>query len=516
MKLRATARLLLLALASHGVNAAPLPAGVKGALDNEHLGLADAAAFRLGTDPCAGCTTLRPALWYFEKETVALPGQGQAGAGFSPGQDRVADVQRWAARARTQPLAQPSVAWIGAPLILENGRIAPDGKHVTTAQGAQLDLTLAPRLATNLSYANIDTMRFFGQRPVRMRGAIDPGTGAFVARAVWPLDFNLDSAKAGPVATVLTGDLASFVHAPAGHATRPETRVLWERDPNGTRRWEGKPVLGIVLDGAQGDDDESLGGHFAVTTGRFGARGEWADWMVNNFYNLDSVSEKGIIAASVPMDSYLMDLNSGQQYYRPSYMLVAVLRDARTAAAYQGAAQRTLNHFYRHDFAYHHARANCTGISIDIFRALGWHVPNRGPSAPVKAIGAYAYVAATDRSFASGRKIYDYLTEEQTRLYPAVAFDVAGQDLLRLVGALPAGPAGQRILTEYERQLKSDIEALVLVRIAQVPSSRAAGSAPVFSFDEYRSRVPKDQARWKIVPVAPRPFPAALREASAR
>jgi hypothetical protein len=39
------------------------------------------------------------------------------------------------------------------------------------------------------------------------------------------------------------------------------------------------------------------------------------------------------------------------------------------------------------------------------------------------------------------------------------------------------------------------------------------GSAPVFSFDEFRSRVPADQADWKIVPVSARPFPDALRDA---
>ena len=36
------------------------------------------------------------------------------------------------------------------------------------------------------------------------------------------------------------------------------------------------------------------------------------------------------------------------------------------------------------------------------------------------------------------------------------------------------------------------------------------GAAPVFSFDEFRSRVPDNQADWKIVPVGERPFPAAL------
>jgi hypothetical protein len=207
------------------------------------------------------------------------------------------------------------------------------------------------------------------------------------------------------------------------------------------------------------------------------------------------------------MDNYLMDLNSGQQYYRPSTMLVAVLNDGRTAVAYQGGVQRVFNHFYRHDFRYRHAAANCTGISVDVFEALGWHIPKRGPTAPLTSLGAYAYVAGKDMSLAGGRKIYDYLNEEQTRLLPAVAFDAIGQDLLRIVGADGAAP---RALSAYEQQLKNDVEAILLVRIPQIPSSRAMGAAPVFSFDEFRSRVPDNQADWKIVPVGARPFPAAL------
>ena len=110
-------------------------------------------------------------------------------------------------------------------------------------------------------------------------------------------------------------------------------------------------------------------------------------------------------------------------------------------------------------------------------------------------------------SLKEGRKAYDYLSEEQTRLYPAVAFDAAGQDLLQLVGGTPG-----RTLTPFEQQLRSDVEALILVRIPQIPSSRAFGSAPVFSYDEFMARTPADHADWKIVPVEPRPFPASLRD----
>ena len=144
-----------------------------------------------------------------------------------------------------------------------------------------------------------------------------------------------------------------------------------------------------------------------------------------------------------------------------------------------------------------------------MFKALGWNIPERGPTSRLKALGAYAYLSVKDRSLASGRRIYDYLTEEQIRLYPAVAFDAAGQDLMRLVGAAP-GLA--RTPSSFEKQLQSDVEAIVLVRIPQIPSSRVMGSNPVFSFDEFMARTPPDQKDWKIVPTGPRPFPAELRE----
>jgi hypothetical protein len=114
-------------------------------------------------------------------------------------------------------------------------------------------------------------------------------------------------------------------------------------------------------------------------------------------------------------------------------------------------------------------------------------------------------------SLSSGRKIYDYLTEEQVRLYPAVAFEAAGNDLMQLVGAA-AGP--KRELSAFEKQLQGDVEAIMLVRIPQVPSSRAMGSNPVFSFDEFMKRTPPNRADWKIVPAGPRPFPAELRDSS--
>jgi len=505
----ATAALATFACAADATTIAS-PAGIKGALESESIGLLPAGSMRLVTGKCAACTVPEQGLWYFENELIAVPGEGAPVSGFTQGADRKSDVHKWAAASGSGKLVYPSLVWIGAPSILEGAVMLPGGRQARTADGGVLAIGLVPKLATNLSYADEKTAVFFAGREVRLRGAIDSAgpKGAFVARTIWPGDFAFEPVTLQSQPLRIPGDLGAFVREAGKEPRGIETRLLWERHPGQGRDWKRKPVLGFVLNGAQGDDDESLGGHFAVATGRIGDRGEWSNWAVNNFYNLDSFSEKGIVAATLPMDNYLMDLNSGQQYYRPSWMLVAVLNHERTAAAFQGGVQRVMNKLYRHDFQYRHASANCAGISLDVFDSLGWKIPGRGPTAPLKSLAAYAYVSATDGTLQGGRKIYDYLNEERIRLLPAVAFEAAGEDLLRIVGATGT----QRSLTAYERQLRSDVDAVFLVRIPQVPSSRAAGSAPVFSFDEFRARVPADQAEWKIVPVAARPFPAALRD----
>ena len=91
-----------------------------------------------------------------------------------------------------------------------------------------------------------------------------------------------------------------------------------------------------------------------------GGPGAINDWITNNFYTLDAESEKGIIAAMLPLDNYLADLNSGQAWYRPSYLIVAVLKRERVASQVQGALERTYNQFYRHQLLYDHATMNCT------------------------------------------------------------------------------------------------------------------------------------------------------------
>jgi hypothetical protein len=506
----AIAASLLSPVTSYAQNAS----GIKDALFQERIGLLDADRLKLTTGKCTDCASSPQSLWFFQNDIIAAPTSLAMVAGVSPKLDRRADVKAWATTPAAARLAYPAVTWIGAPQIMHGATLAPDGKQITGADGVHYDFALTPKIATNLSYANEATTAYLSRRQLRVRGALETKDGkqTFVARTVWPADYAIDTARLAPYPLARRQDLKLYVQDPStvkdGAVT---TRLIWERTPGAGRASAGKPVMGIMLNGAQGDDDESLAGHFGIATGYMGQHGEWADWAMNNIYSLDSYSEKGIIAATVPMDNYLTDLNSGQQFYRPSYMLVAVLKNARTAVAYQGGIQRSMNHFYRHDFVYGQSSGNCAGVSIDVLRDLGWHIPEEGPTSRIKAVAAYAYVAATDGSLKSGRGMYDNLNEETTRLLPAVAFEAAGWDLLELVGA---APSKGRELTAYEQQLKEDVEAIMLVKIAQIPSSRVWGSSPVFSFDEYMQRTPSDRADWKIVPVAPRPFPQALRDSS--
>ena len=69
-----------------------------------------------------------------------------------------------------------------------------------------------------------------------------------------------------------------------------------------------------------------------------------------------------------------------------------------------------------------------------------------------------------------------------------------------------------RDLTTFESMLAEDIEALVWLRVPQLPSRRAWGDFAVVTTREYAARLPADRTQAKIIPVPPRPFPAQLRD----
>ena len=471
------------------------------------LGPYGAAAFRLATGATAGDGLIPAARNLFESETIAVPVAGPFAA-YARATDPFEDLAAWAASPGA--LTLPPMVWIAAPERRTGVRIAADGRTFEES-GRRAPLALVPKIALNRSWVDASTFAWLSGRTVTMRGESDPA-GAFVARTLWPEDWRLDSA-ARPVAATQSRTPKLAIRgltrsAPRGGAGSPcETHPVWERQ-SGNRDWAGRPVLAFVLNGAQGDDDEAWGGHFALATGRLPADGRLSDLLVANFYTLDLESEKGILPAPVPLDNYLADLNSGQAWYRPSYVMLAILADERAPALVQGALNRLYLQFWRHQLEYRHATMNCAAISVDALRALGWGLPPRRPSGALRAWLSIPVKVFTDGSVAAAATAYEYLTEERTRLMPAAAFEEAVFGLLHLArhGAGPADGLLAKLLAQ-------DLVALAGVRLPQIPSSRRLGTWAAANPREYLNALPRDPAQVQVVPVPPRPFPAALRDA---
>lgn len=490
-------------LSASGAKAENLEPGSLGVF----YGLFPADQFLITNGHCADCAVPPQALWYFRDETIALAKKGLPVAGFARDLSLQDDLAAWARGTRPGDLAAlPPLLWLAAPAFIRDAQLSADGQSITTGDG-DLALQLVPKLPLNGSYFDASSVAYFHGQPLKLRGVHQNNT--FIARTFWPQHFRLPALPARVVLPAEPAALRQWIRRqPEGGAQQAfAVESAWQR-PGSNRPHAGQALVGLMLNGAQGDDDEAHAGHFALITGRIGAQGAIDDWLVNNFYTLDSESEKGIIAAPVPLDNYLGDLNSGQAWYRPSYMLVATLKNERTAVHLQSALGRVYNQFYRHQFAYQHARTNCTGISVTTVRAIGWQVPVRGAESWLKAIFSLPWMALKEKSLGKGKATFDYLTEDQTRLYPAAAFEEMGADLLKLV----SGESG-RNLSQFERLLAEDVEEILLIRVPQLPSSRAWGDFPIENSVEYLARVPQDPAQQKIIPVPPRPFPDELRDA---
>lgn len=449
------------------------------------LGLFDARQFRPAVGGCTACGVPAAAFWWFRDELVAVPAPrsvlGTEGA--------------------AEPPAAPALLWLGAPEVVEHARLSADARSLTVGSET-IPFAVAPKIATSTAYVDASTARFFAARPIRVRGATAAvgGRPVFVARTIWPEDARLELDRL-PLEPLTPNELLGTLIEAQIDATRDAfpARLLFERDPGGRRRWAGRPVLAFVLSGAQADDDGSLSGHLAAATGVIGPHGEWHHWLATNFYPLADRNAKGILPATLPIDNYLFDLNSGQLYYRPAYMLVAVLSRERAALAVHESLQRTMLALYCGRVEFNRASFNSTAMTIDALRGLGWRIPRTGPTSRLAGIAAAPFAALVGRKFRTGRDLYAALSEERTRLLPRVAFEVAGHDLLYLAAG---GGREDEGLTPFERMLAEDVEAIVFVRLPQVPSARRYGTYPVRSLLAYGARLLSDPAPYEAAPDA--------------
>ncbi|HEX4886113.1 MAG TPA: hypothetical protein VFX05_18365 [Casimicrobiaceae bacterium] len=474
-----------------------------GAAPDARFGLDDAAAFRLVDGGDAAGAAGAQAAWYFAGRLVAVPVDGAAG--FAHETRPMHDVRRWSDAHVRAPRERPPLVWLDDALRVRRARLAPDAASFTAA-GHSGPLRFVAKLATNSAWFDQRSAAFFAARDVALRGCADDGT--FVASALWPEDWTLGPqpppAFALPAAARPGLALRALMRGTTAEATTFSAGTLWERTSGAP--WSGCTALAFVVNGGQGDDDEAHAGHFSIATGRVADDGAIDAWLVDSLYSLDVVSEKGIVAAPVPLDRYQGDLNSGQAWYRPSWALVAILDDERAAVRVQSALGRVFRHFWRGELAYYHPTDNCTSIAMDTLRALGLDAPVAGPTARWTAWLALPWLVLKERSVAKAKLAFDYLVTERTRLLPAVALEAVFEALWSL-----AHGRGER-QGRLGMELAVDLRALAWLSLPQYPSSRAWGDAPAVSLDEYRSRVPRDPAARRIIPLAPRALPEALRD----
>ncbi|MBI5203077.1 MAG: hypothetical protein HY925_15905 [Elusimicrobia bacterium] len=460
--------------------AAPAPRS-SGRFSGGHLGPYPESDFVLTTGrTCNGCNAPKEGLWYFPDDVIAVPKVGK-----------------------------PAIVWIGSHEMLEGVRMSKDGKSIVLNDGSVVPLELTPKLPSNLSFYDITSTAYFQNRPLRIRGewAVENGVRKFVARTIWPEDFRVDLNNLATEKAVSEEDISALVSKDDGGARTPfKTTVLWEKAGAG-RAWGGKPVMGMMLNGGQGDDDETHAGHYSMFTGKFGPNGEMSDWMYDNFYDMDQYSEKGIIPSMVPMDKYMADLNSGQSWYRPTDVIVAVLKDGAIPLRIQEQYKDFYQKYYDHSVKYNRATKPCASLVIDLLREdNGWNIPTRGPTDVITArlLSTLVGVGSGDRK--AGQDMYTFMRQERTRLFPRAAFEATGSDLLKLAGA--QGSSVDRQLTPFEKELQENLIAILYVHLPQIPSSRAFGLHPIEDTVDYFHRVPLSHSKWKVGgPTSPRPFP---------
>jgi hypothetical protein len=481
------------------------------------FGLFDASRFRLATGDCTDCALPDAVLWHFEDEVIAVPRDGQPRIRFN------ADTRAVNGAASEATDTLPAVIWLGAGDRVAGARLR-DSAGTIQFGNEQQPLRVAPRLPANRSFIDATTARYLADRPLTVRGAlrdVDPegvATGpVFVARTFWPADWRLDVAALAPAPLRASETLGTLIEARDSAASGPlPIRLLWEREPEQggqgeVRDWSGRAVLAFILSGAQGDDDGSRGGHLGIATGRVGPDGEWDQWLVENFYPVDEPNAKGIVPASVPADKYLTDVNSGQLFYRPGYMLVAVLREPRVAVQVQQALHGTLMQLYCREITYYRGRNNSTAMSVDPLRELGWRIPTVGASSRILGWMMAPVTAIAARSLSMGRELAGALSTERSRMLPRVAFEVAGHDLLALIATATAGESDDAPLTPFEQMLADDVEALAFVRLPQIPSSRRFGTHPEQSMLTFAANVFARPGPFQFAPEAPeRAFSAEL------
>ena len=470
------------------------------------------AGFRLATGATAGETLHPAARFLFAGETIAVPSTPPF-ADYSRGVDPFADVAAWAAEPGAAHLAAAGVDRRPGATDRRD-RIAPDGRSFR-AGSATLPLALAPRIALNRSWADASTFEYSRRtHGHRCEARSVPAASSSRARSgrrtgAWttgrrPCPFPHRARPGSPSAGSCAARPAAAPprrprptrcgSACAATATGPAARCS-PSSSTGPRATTTRPGAGT---------SRSPPGACPRTAA---SRTCWSRTSTRS----TARARRAILPAPVPLDNYLADVNSGQAWYRPSYVMLAILRDARAADLVQGALNRLYLQFWRRQLEYRHSSMNCASISVDTLRALGWELPLARALRHASRLARGAREGVHRR--APRPRAHGLRVPHGGPHAAHARGGVRGSGLL----AAAAARAARSLPRESSRACSPRTWSRSSgVRMPQIPSSRALGTWPAASPREYLNALPADPADLKVIPVPPRPFPPELRDADLR
>lgn len=454
--------------------------------ESKFYGIYPQNEFRLEHSKCTNCLYEKYINWYFSNEYFYAPSASTKAPVVNTSKSGLDDLVE-------NEHTLPAVVWVGAKDKISNASILPkDSVIIDNDLNKQFKYRLPVKMEGVVNFWDSSSDDFFSKRNVRVTGEIQDQF--FLTKTFWPIDYKL-SIDSPAEALSNQEFIESFVREPVDFKTPYTQTVLWK---NASSFNAPKYIVAFVLNGGEGNGRN--GGHFSIGTGILEKDGDYSSILINNFYNL-SDNDKGIIAAPTPLDKYLGDVNSGQSFYRSTYITFAVFDSPKVPQQIQSALNRLYVHYYRGDFDYHPALNNCSGISLDVVRALGWNVSANYPDYWWLSYIAYSYALLKNRDIDLAQTAMYFVGEESTRLLPAQVFKHITLDLLSIASNRSVSN------TPMVNSIQKDLSSIHLVRIPQFPSARFLGEPPVFSVQEYlkRGRVSADQVNTNVFKSKPLP-----------
>ena len=336
-------------------------------------------------------------------------------------------------RATEAPIDYPPLVWVAAPQIVHGARLTADGEQHRRG-GDVLRMRPVPRIPLNRSYFDASSVRFL--RAVRSRCA-ERATAASSScdRVARRLRARRRGAAAQSLPDGPSPQLAMRSLMRRGAARRRGESVHRARrcgSARAARRLARQGVLGLLVNGAQGDDDEAHGGHFALVTGRVARRRPHRRLARQQFLLARRRERKGHHRrAAAARQRISATSTAGRLVSAVVHARARVARRARRGARAVGdqprvqpvlspparllPPERQLREHQRR----HAARARVAG-------------PARGPPTRWLAWLAFPFVALKERSLGKAKLAFDYLCTDQTRLLPAVALEEAFASVLSL------------------------------------------------------------------------------------